>query len=78
MSMTISQRKLMQHLEENQGKIVSRESIAQVIWGENWETKYSDWAIDQLISTLRKQMQLIKYEGKLVTKRGEGIALVSE
>jgi len=78
LSMTISQRKLLEYLEKNVGNIISREVIAKVIWGDNWEEKYSDWAIDQLISNLRKQMQTIKYKCKLITKRGEGIVLINE
>lgn len=77
LSLTYSQRKLLDYLENNQSKIIKREEIARVIWGEQWDTKYSDWAIDQMISTLRKKMKTIKYNGKLVTKRGEGITFIA-
>jgi hypothetical protein len=42
-------------LVRNRGKVVLRDGIANAIWGEDWNTKYSDWAIDQIISRIRKK-----------------------
>jgi DNA-binding response OmpR family regulator len=35
---------------------VSRDEIAQILWGKSWNMKYSDWAIDKSISRLRKKI----------------------
>ncbi len=37
------------------GQLVSRDDIANVIWGPSWQDSYSDWAIDKLISRLRQK-----------------------
>jgi hypothetical protein len=46
---------VLQRLVEQAGQVVGRDAIAKAIWGETWEDAYSDWAIDQLISRLRKK-----------------------
>jgi len=53
-------------------KIVTRDSIAQALWGDSWADKYSDWAIDQCIHTLREKLQKITSLGSIKTKKGEG------
>jgi hypothetical protein len=40
----------------DQNSFVSKEAIAEVLWGKNWPEKYSDWAIDKLISRIRKKL----------------------
>lgn len=71
--LTRSQRSLLTYLESRPGQLVSKDDIAKVLWGDSWAERYSDWAIDQLLSTLRDKMTAIKHEGKIITKRGEGI-----
>ena len=73
-----SQRKVLKHLKQNSGKIVTKDDIAQVIWGKNWEDRYSDWAIDQLMHTLREKMTTSQIPGKIITKKGEGVILVTQ
>ena len=73
-----SQRRVLKHLKQNSGKIVTKDNIAQVIWGKNWEDKYSDWAIDQLMHTLREKMATSQVPGKIITKKGEGVILVTQ
>ncbi len=75
--LTPSQRTLLNLFEENQGDIVSRDMIAEAIWKESWETKYSDWAIDQLISALRDKLELVLPESRIVTKKREGYIYLS-
>ncbi len=36
--------------------ILSREEVAQLIWGIQWEDHYSDWALDRLAFRLRKKL----------------------
>ncbi len=42
--------------KSNENKLVSRDQIARIIWGKNYEEKYSDWAIDQTVSRFRKKI----------------------
>ncbi len=74
--LTLSQRKLLAHFEQHPGEIISKDTIAQILWGEDWADRYSDWAIDQLLSTLRERLASMKYKGKIVTKKGEGIVFL--
>lgn len=56
-------------------KIVSRDTIAQAIWGKDWEEKYSDWAIDRLFYRLRKKLQKLCIDEKLIrTIKKKGFA----
>lgn len=70
---TQTQRKVLAYLETHPGKLTSRDALAEVLWGEHWADNYSDWAIDQLLSTLREKLTSMKYQGKIVTKKGEGV-----
>lgn len=67
--------KTYQLLKNSNSKIVSREDIAKVIWQEDWLEKYSDWAIDQLIHSLREKMSTNDIERKITTLRGKGYKL---
>lgn len=53
-------------------QVVSRDEIADILWNKS-EEKYSDWAIDQIISQLRKKIVLLGASpNKLQTIRGRG------
>ncbi len=49
------ERSVLRLLVEKSGTLVDRDDIAKALWGDGWEDVYSDWAIDQLISRLRKK-----------------------
>lgn len=53
----------------------TRDNIGEVLWGEESYEKYSNWAIDQLISKLRKKLKKIGAKGKIITVRGRGYKL---
>jgi DNA-binding winged helix-turn-helix (wHTH) protein len=58
---------------ENPNKILSRDDIAEVLWGKYADEKYSDWAIDQAISLLRKKMEKMGLSARLLqTIKGRG------
>lgn len=57
-------------------QVVSREKIADKIWHNNWEEKYSDWAIDQMIHRIREKLTLTKAPYTIQTKKGQGFFLV--
>ena len=43
-------------LLQKSGMIVTRDEIAQSVWGERWLSKYSDWQIDRLIYLVRHKL----------------------
>lgn len=58
-------------------KLRSRDEIGEILWGEDSYEKYSDWAIDQLVSKLRKKLgQLDVGKNVVVTVRGRGYKFV--
>lgn len=65
---TVDEARMVRTLWEKQETIVDRENIAQVLWEEEWSNKYSDWALDALVSRLRKKMsgrwQIITIKGR--------------
>ena len=67
-----TQRKVMEFFEAHAGTIIKRDILAEQIWGQNFQEKYSDWAIDQFISDFRNKLTLIHSSAKLVTKKSEG------
>lgn len=64
------------HLIENTNSIISKDIVAELIWGPAWESKYSDWAIDKLVSNLRKKLQDNNYKKTIKSFKGKGIQLL--
>jgi hypothetical protein len=61
---------------ENANQVVTREQIAEEIWGEEYLDKYSDYAIDKLISKLRSQLDEMGLGDDVIkTKKGVGYYL---
>ncbi len=71
-SLSANEQKVFNVLKSNRGKAVSRDEAAKGLWGDELLEKYSDWAIDQLISRLRKK---IEPEYRIVAKKGIGFIL---
>jgi DNA-binding response OmpR family regulator len=64
-------------LLRNMNKLKTRDEISNVLWGEESYDKYSDWAIDQLMSKLRKKLKKLGInKNTLVTIRGRGYKLL--
>jgi DNA-binding winged helix-turn-helix (wHTH) protein len=60
-------------LLENKGETVSRDTIASRIWPTKTQEKYSDWAIDQLMTRIRKRLVELSLPPKLISVvRGKG------
>jgi DNA-binding winged helix-turn-helix (wHTH) protein len=62
---------------KNDNKLFSRDEIGEVLWGKESYEKYSDWAIDQLMSKLRKKLKKFDSISHLTTVRGRGYKLVT-
>lgn len=56
-------------------KLRSRDEIGEAMWGKLAYEKYSDWAIDQSVSKIRKKLKEIGADKYLVTVRGRGYKL---
>lgn len=56
-------------------KLRSRDEIGEAMWGKLAYEKYSDWAIDQAMSKIRKKLKGIGADKYLVTIRGRGYKL---
>ena len=62
-------------LQSRKGEIVTRDIVAEIIWKNNTEEKYSDWAIDQVIHRIREKIRKAKSPHKILTKKGQGFIL---
>lgn len=75
---TLQEFKLMVHLLKNEGKVISRDEIGQIIWGRNYLDKYSDYSIDKLISSIRKKLEDINFPPyKLTTLKKRGFSFAN-
>lgn len=71
------ERSVIKLLLSNEGKVVTREEIGNVIWPLNVEEKFSEWAIDQLIKRLRERLtELLIPRTVLRSVRGKGYLYV--
>lgn len=52
--------------------VVTRETIASVLWGPSWDAHYSSWALDKLISKIRRKLAHIGLSRSLHTQKGTG------
>lgn len=71
-----TQRSVLSYFESHMNIIISRDQLAEVIWSSSWQDKYSNWAIDQFISTLREKLSMIKPTSRIITKKGEGYIFI--
>ena len=64
------ERELLGLLVVRKGEVVSREEIGERLWGEEG---YSDWALDAVVSRLRKKLAKLGLETRLKTKKKLGV-----
>jgi len=70
--------RVLNYLQIHPGKTVLRTEIARLVWGEEeWEDKYSDWAISQLIYRLRNKLANVSPADRIRTLKGQGFVLNS-
>ena len=75
---TLQEFKIISHLLKQKGAVVSRDEVANVLWGEDALDKYSDWTIDKTISTIRKKLNNIGFaSSKLITLKKRGFSFSS-
>ncbi|MDQ6985056.1 MAG: helix-turn-helix domain-containing protein [Candidatus Dojkabacteria bacterium] len=54
---------------------ISREKIGDLIWKANYESKHSDWAIDQLIKRIRLKLDGFGAKEAIITRKEYGYEL---
>lgn len=67
---------ILRFLLEEPDKLHSREEVGEAMWGKASYDKYSDWAIDQVMSKIRKKLHLLGLDHALATVRGRGYKLI--
>lgn len=70
-----SEYKILLVLFQKKRKVVSRDEIAERIWGEKMLDKYSDWAIDKFVSRLRTKLETLSFYYPLKTIKKKGFLL---
>lgn len=70
---TLQEYLLLTSFLKKRNSVLSRDQIGQTLWGKMADEKYSDWAIDQVVSQLRKKLEKLGLSsGKLQTIRNRG------
>lgn len=73
---TPQEKNILTVLLNRKGMLVERDSIAKALWKEEWQEKYSDWAIDKLISRLKTTLQSLGIPRNIIqVKKGRGIQI---
>lgn len=75
--LTQNEERVLAMLKDNRGTVVSRDIIAKTMWGSNYLEKYSEWAIEKVISRIRKKLNAQKSELKLITYKSDGYGIDS-
>lgn len=74
--LTPAEKHIVETLCKTPGGIVSREAIATILWADKVDEKYSDWALDQAMSRLRRKLETLPPPTpKLVSKKKSGFYL---
>lgn len=68
--LTAQQKLIFDYLFNHLDQIITRDEVAQVIWGRAWNKKYSDWAIDKSLSNLRKKLHQTSWQIIAIRNRG--------
>ena len=76
-SLSLTEQRVFAYLRERPDEIISRDDIARIVWGEEeWQDKYSDWAIGQLIYRLRRKLAGVGAGNATIeTRKGTGFIL---
>ncbi len=75
-ALTAQELLVFEYLQKHYSELVTKDSLAQVIWGNDWEENYSDWALDKLTSNLRKKLKETNAPFNLKSSKGKGVVLI--
>ena len=74
--LSAQQFKLLWHLYEKQGQVISRADLVSIVWGEEQSVGVSDQALDALIRRLRDRLAALDTTHHYIdTVRGHGVRL---
>jgi len=74
--LSVPQFRLLQILFDQQGKVVPREELIKVVWGDNVSEGVSDEAMDALVRRLRDRLASLDPDHQyIITIRGHGLRL---
>lgn len=68
------ERRILDKLKKSEG-VTSRETLGQTFWGDMAASEYSDWALDAVMSRLRKKVRKLQLPIEIRTRRGLGYEL---
>ena len=72
----MSQFKMLELLYENQGRVVSRQQLIEVVWGSEEAIQVTEQALDAMVRRLRERLaDLDATHEYIVTVRGHGLRL---
>ncbi len=70
---SVRERVFLVYMLQHKATTVSRDTVAEMLWGENWQEQYSDWALDQAIRRLRNRLEQFGLSKQLIqTVKGKG------
>ena len=70
-----SEYKIIFKLHKKFGKTVTRDEIAEILWGDKLLDSYSDWTIDKAVSRLREKLSHLSFHYQITTRKKEGFLL---
>jgi hypothetical protein len=74
--LSMSQFKMLELLYENQGRVVSRQQLIEVVWGSEDAIQVTEQALDAMVRRLRERLaDLDATHEYIVTVRGHGLRL---
>lgn len=72
--LTKSELSCLKALFEKRNHLLDRDTLAKYLWGENWEEKYSDWAVAHVVCRLRNKVSHLN-SLSIETRRDLGFVL---
>ena len=72
---TYQEFKILVYFITHENELITRDQVAEVIWGRLYHDKFSDWSIDKSISILRKKLDALGFPSEqLVTLKKRGFS----
>lgn len=70
---SVRERALLVSMLKHKATTLSRDTVAEIWWGQDWQEQYSDWALDQAIRRLRNKLEQLGLSKQLIqTVKGKG------
>ncbi len=69
---------VLKFLLRHQNQLVTRDQIAQILWGKKTWERYSDWAISQMMASIRRKLNSLGIADPIIPVRGQGYLLKSQ